>query len=272
MKITLLAALAAASTLGAVSASAQSYTYGSGALLFDLNNLPTGPSGTQAAYGPNQDYTATPLGAGANIAGTQGVLNQTVGGVTLSFRTPDAVYSGDTFTPVGATPTAIWTENESTNFGYLGVPAGVQVGLFAYANGQTPAPVIVNSTSALSYFSINVFRVNSGAGPGSPFPVSSTITAYSGLNGTGDVLGTITGGVTGGMNFGYSTLALTGLTGAQSFTLQGAAGVSPRYDDITATVFAAAPVPEVATWAMMMVGFGLAGTALRRRRTTVSFA
>lgn len=33
-----------------------------------------------------------------------------------------------------------------------------------------------------------------------------------------------------------------------------------------------APVPEPATWAMMIAGFGLAGTALRRRRVSVSFA
>ena len=98
-----------------------------------------------------------------------------------------------------------------------------------------------------------MFRVTNGAGAGAPFPVSSTITAYSGLNGSGDVLGTITGGVTGGLNFGYSTLALSGLNGAQSFTFLGAAGVAPRYHDITATVFVATPVPEAATW-MMMIG------------------
>jgi hypothetical protein len=31
-------------------------------------------------------------------------------------------------------------------------------------------------------------------------------------------------------------------------------------------------VPEPATWAMMVVGFGLIGSGLRRRRTTVRFA
>jgi hypothetical protein len=34
----------------------------------------------------------------------------------------------------------------------------------------------------------------------------------------------------------------------------------------------AAPVPEPAAWALMIAGFGLAGAALRRRRTVVSFA
>ncbi|WP_254602693.1 PEPxxWA-CTERM sorting domain-containing protein [Sphingomonas bacterium] len=34
----------------------------------------------------------------------------------------------------------------------------------------------------------------------------------------------------------------------------------------------AAAVPEAGTWGMMIAGFGLAGVALRRRRTTVAFA
>lgn len=33
-----------------------------------------------------------------------------------------------------------------------------------------------------------------------------------------------------------------------------------------------APVPEPATWAMMIAGFGLAGTALRRRAARIAFA
>jgi len=44
---------------------------------------------------------------------------------------------------------------------------------------------------------------------------------------------------------------------------------------VTHITYAAAPasnVPEPASWAMMLVGFGLAGTALRRSRTKVRFA
>ena len=244
--------------IGGTSASAQAvYTYGSGAKLFTLDSLPTGPQGTQAFYGPDQDNSALGL---PPIAGNQGLLTQTVSGTTLSLSTP-------TFVVGGSTPlTTIRVENDYSNFNYLGVPSGVQVGIEAstFSGGQ-PAPIYVNFSDALSYFSINLYRLNSGAGPGSPLTVTSTITAYSGLNGTGSALGSVTGSIVGGINFGYTTLELTNLAGARSFTLQGANGL-PNYDDITATLApAASAVPEPATWAMMLIGVGAVGFAARRR-------
>lgn len=41
---------------------------------------------------------------------------------------------------------------------------------------------------------------------------------------------------------------------------------------VTAVVPATAPVPEPATWAMMVGGFGLIGATVRRRRVTVRYA
>ncbi|WP_174279710.1 PEPxxWA-CTERM sorting domain-containing protein [Sphingomonas bacterium] len=268
MKIVLsAAAVAVALWAGATPASAQVvYTYGSGAKLFTLDNLPTGPSGTQAFYAPDQNNSSLGL---PNLPGNQGVLTQTVTGTTLSLSTPTFFADGS-----NGPATGIRVENDSTNFPYLGVPAGVQVGIEASTgSGGQPAPVFVNFSDALSYFSVNLYRLNSGAGPGSPLPVMSTVTAYSGLNGTGSVLGTALGSITGGLNFGYTIIQLPNLVGARSFTLQGANGL-PNYDDITATLFVApAAVPEPATWAMMLGGFGLAGAVMRRRtRRTVTFA
>ena len=50
-----------------------------------------------------------------------------------------------------------------------------------------------------------------------------------------------------------------------------AAGVTPvnQYDNLRFEITSVAPgaaVPEPATWAMMIVGFGAAGALLRRRR------
>lgn len=48
----------------------------------------------------------------------------------------------------------------------------------------------------------------------------------------------------------------------------GATGVSTNFEVSEAT----AAVPEPATWAMMIAGFGLVGGAMRRRKTSVAFA
>jgi hypothetical protein len=49
-------------------------------------------------------------------------------------------------------------------------------------------------------------------------------------------------------------------------------GAQIQFDNITLSDPAAAAVPEASTWAMMIVGFGLTGTALRRRRRAIAFA
>jgi hypothetical protein len=47
----------------------------------------------------------------------------------------------------------------------------------------------------------------------------------------------------------------------------------PSVDDLTLATAVNGAIPEPATWAMMIAGFGLAGTAMRRRRSvTVSYA
>lgn len=55
-----------------------------------------------------------------------------------------------------------------------------------------------------------------------------------------------------------NTIKVTGFTSSLGGTYSG-----------TAT-FAAAPIPEAGTWAMMIGGFGLVGAAMRRRREKIS--
>ena len=58
-----------------------------------------------------------------------------------------------------------------------------------------------------------------------------------------------------------------------SLTVAGlATGTQTLFVDAQIGDGATAAVPEVATWAMMVGGFGMVGGALRRRRTTVRFA
>lgn len=71
--------------------------------------------------------------------------------------------------------------------------------------------------------------------------------------------------VTNGTNF---VSIRGGLAEAVPFTLQ---GINFQLTG-GAGIFTLSAVPEAATWAMMILGFGVVGTALRRRSTKLSFA
>lgn len=95
----------------------------------------------------------------------------------------------------------------------------------------------------------------------------TTLFLYDGLDGTGTLLAQRSLNMnssndSGSINWDWATLAFSGQ--ARSVVFQSTAG-SFGIDDIT---FGSGPsgVPEPASWAMMIGGFGLAGTALRRQR------
>lgn len=88
--------------------------------------------------------------------------------------------------------------------------------------------------------------------------------SYEGISGT---LTKVAGGSIVGTNYSYF------LDNGKSCTGQ-LICLNYRHIDFTAANFevtqlSPAPVPEPATWAMLLVGFGLAGTALRRRQEIV---
>ena len=108
-----------------------------------------------------------------------------------------------------------------------------------------------------------------------------SLSVYSGLDGTGELLGTLALPVTPAVPAGrFDPFVVAGLTFSGTAQSISFAGVQNQivFDDVTfgssiaGTVGAA---PEPATWALMIVGFGLAGAALRRRQkvtTRVSYA
>lgn len=69
-----------------------------------------------------------------------------------------------------------------------------------------------------------------------------------------------------------SFFGLTSTAGFTSITLYGGANNFTVFDNVTLATAATAAVPEPATWALMMLGFGLIGASLRSRRTKVAFA
>ena len=113
---------------------------------------------------------------------------------------------------------------------------------------------------------VNAFSINFGA-LGTAFanlssPVTFTFT-----------VGGISGSATEGANL--SGLSFFGLTSDTAFTSVTISNTSANqfFDNVT---YQAAPassdVPEPASWAMMVGGFGLLGGALRRKKAEVSFA
>lgn len=55
--------------------------------------------------------------------------------------------------------------------------------------------------------------------------------------------------------------------GVQNITVRGASGVNGVYAGVLSL---AGGVPEPSSWAMMIIGFGLTGAAMRRRRSTAA--
>lgn len=219
----------------------------------------TGTGGAPSAVGTNvydlENYS--PPGFGQfNLFNSGQSASQTVNGLTLSL-TPGA----------GIT---LGLGDEST-FAYLGVPAATvgHQSAFDFGFGASIGPIFANFSAATSDFSLMAYKV---AGDYAPIV---TVTAFSGLNGTGSVLGT-TSGSFGGVNYQTGTFSLTGLAGAQSFAFNANTRGNVWFDNFSATAAAATgAVPEPATWAMMVAGFGAMGFAMRRRtkvRTNFSFA
>jgi hypothetical protein len=81
------------------------------------------------------------------------------------------------------------------------------------------------------------------------------------------------------MNIGRAGLGFTQVAGPDLFTVSNMCPVfslgtfqltSIVSEASTLTISAAAAVPEPATWAMMLIGFGMIGGVARYRRRTVS--
>jgi hypothetical protein len=111
---------------------------------------------------------------------------------------------------------------------------------------------------------------------------AATINVWSGANATGTLLASLnisaqhTDNCSGDPNGDFCNFTAIGVTFdgvARSIDFGGTANQT-GYDNIT--FGSATPgnggVPEPATWAMLIAGFGLVGGAMRARRTTTAFA
>ena len=117
-------------------------------------------------------------------------------------------------------------------------------------------------------FSFNYSQVNTPGG---------AVKVWDGLGGTGNLLGTITLSLTAsncpGFTGAYCPFVPIGVSFAGTAKSIEFAGVANYvvFDDVTFGSATPGPaVPEPATWALMIAGFGMVGAAMRRRTTAVA--
>ena len=142
-------------------------------------------------------------------------------------------------------------------------PTSSQAGLFFLDGTQSLMNVAAGFTTG---FSFNYVSLSS----------QGSVSVFSGLNGTGTNLGTISlaanAGSCPGYNAGFCPFKPVGVTFAGTALSVSFAGVANQivFDDITfgSAIVGGGAVPEPATWAMMIGG----SLRYRRRRTSVSFA
>ena len=165
-------------------------------------------------------------------------------------------------------------------------------------NGDFQDDIGTASTDALFNNALNFVLSGSGGGyigeyTGSFAAFSSNANGYSPIglvNGSAGISGYHQGGSEGEVNItaaGLASPVMAGVVfpynpGAVEFGAD-ASGINPAqvlatFDNGNAAIVAgnvgniSAGVPEPATWAMMIMGFGLAGSAIRRRRLQAALA
>jgi hypothetical protein len=119
-------------------------------------------------------------------------------------------------------------------------------------------PAIVNTNFGFSAFSFTAGFFQPG-----------TVSVFSGANGTGTLLGSLTGLLGDPNAFALQTINFAGIGVGVSVTFVGV-DATLGVDDFNFTrAFDPGGVPEPATWAMMLIGFGIVGGAMRGRKASI---
>ncbi len=151
----------------------------------------------------------------------------------------------------------------NTSRGGLGDSASQQGSLFFLSGSETYLNVAAGFTTGFSFNYVS--------------SVSGSVGVYDGLNGTGNLLASVelAPNISGCPAYaaGFCPFGPAGVTFAGTAKSISFGGVANQivFDDITfGTEIPGGVVPEPASWAMLITGFGLVGFAARRRRAAVA--
>ena len=201
-------------------------------------------------------------------AATTGVTNVDFDGATTS--TYILGCATHTYTQGGVTIT------QSTNNAFLTDPSFTSY-YYNWGTGDvinTPYEGTLTITFAAP---VTAFALDLGTFYGTPIPPGVTPGAATTAYGQPVQIGTSQGNFTFNTNT-TQTMAFFGITSDTAFTsftihgLSNQTGASNVFDNVRYGSAAAGAVPEPATWAMMIIGFGMVGASLRRRQAKVAFA
>jgi hypothetical protein len=225
---------------------------------------------------------ASPASAGVTIESLEGNFtygyNNTVGGGQLSMQNGTIVYNIDGKSYTGSINILLSTAT------YLG---GITSDSMGFALDSVSICDASCTSAAESY--MMALGYNSGS-------YASSAAQWTGLSAGSDWQSLTLGNLTASNVFSFSTTsspftvnsssvlasniaiansiaaALSGYTIDMSLDSGTLTGGRPTTSLSFTTGTPPAPVPEPASWALMIVGFGLTGAALRARRQTVAFA
>lgn len=145
------------------------------------------------------------------------------------------------------------------NTGFSSVTTATpHTGRFNYRNGAVGSTGTISqvlSTLAGRSYSYSFWLANESSSPTNSFQATFGTAVLSGLSNSA--------------GFGYTLFSGTHVTSSANETLSFAFRHDPsfwRLDDVSVT----GAIPEPASWAMLIVGFGLVGVAARRRKTVVT--
>jgi hypothetical protein len=169
-----------------------------------------------------------------------------------------------------------------SNTSDTGLLSSARLSAFGFSTAQTPTSLFFQPLSSVN-FNSNIFGVAAATNAvvGLPFPefargpqlcfkAGGAINNCAGAGGGGLAAGAPTHTITFALNFANEVTSLNLFNFVARYQSISGSGANGALYDGDSGVGYADVVPEPASWAMLIAGFGLVGAAMRRRQTAIA--